>query len=203
MLDKSLAENTSIASELNALQSRVNPHFLYNALNSIAALAVIEPQKTEKMALSLAKFYKYNTNRNDEPFLKVKEELELLQSYLEVEQIRFGDKLQVVFDVNGSCLDFDIPKFMIQPLLENAIKFGYKVNSDAIAIKLEIREMDKLLYIRVYDGGILFDDELQPGYGITSIKKKLELVYPKSGKLLFVNEPMKYTELSFDPDELK
>lgn len=79
--------------ELEALQSRVNPHFLYNSLNSIAALAPVDAEKTEEMALALSEFYRYCTNRSDEIEHTVQSEINIVDAYLKVEAIRFGEKI--------------------------------------------------------------------------------------------------------------
>lgn len=201
--DKFVLDKNLVTAELNALQSRVNPHFLYNSLNAMASLAVTEPQKVEQMAISLAKFYKDNTNRTDETYSTIEAEVEMIKAYLEIEKIRFGDRLNADIQIAPSSLKVKIPKFIIQPLVENAIKYGFSTETDKIKLKLEIDQIDHKCCIRLYDGGSDFDEDLQPGYGVKSIKKKLELLYPISGKFNFVNNPHKFVEIIFDPKENK
>ena len=95
------------SSELEALQSKVNPHFLYNSLNSIASLAKENPAKTEAMAMALSKFYKYSTNRQDELWTTVESEIEMLEIYLEIEKIRFGERLRVNLNIDETTKDIN------------------------------------------------------------------------------------------------
>ena len=155
----------------------MNPHFLYNSLNSIAGLAQEDPAKTEEMAIALSHFYKQSTNRQGEHWNTIQETLELLQTYLGIEKIRFGDRLQ--FDV--VCPEFlkeeKIPRFLIQPLVENAIKYGYQASTNSMTIRLELEKVNEQLLVRLFDQGPLFPDNLQSGYGVQSVQKKFCLLY--------------------------
>jgi len=167
--------------ELDALQSKVNPHFLYNSLNSIAGLAQEDPAKTEEMAIALSHFYKQSTNRQGEHWNTIEEALELLQTYLGIEKIRFGDRLQFDIQCPESLKEEKIPRFLIQPLVENAIKYGYQASTNSITIRLELEKIDNQLLIRLFDQGPPFPDNL----------KKLELLYPDRYELAFINLPEK------------
>jgi sensor histidine kinase YesM len=114
--------------ELKSLQSQINPHFLYNSLNSIASLAPIDAAKTQQMAHSLSDLFKYSINRKGKKTSTVKDEIEMVKSYLEIEKIRFGDRLQFDIDVDKDIEDYEIPLFLIQPLVENAVKHGISQN---------------------------------------------------------------------------
>lgn len=179
-------------SELDTLQSGINPHFLYNSLNSIAALAEENPAQTKKMALSLSDFYKYVTNRGEKKLSSVAEELEMVTNYLEIEKIRFGEKLNYTVDVEENVLLESIPYFLLQPLLENAIKYGYNNQSDSIDVKLVVKKERGLMSIMVFDSGSPFLDEIQKGYGLRSVTKKLKLFYPDKHSIYFVNSPAKH-----------
>lgn len=176
-------------SELAALQSSVNPHFLYNSLNSIATLAKKDPQRTEDMSLALSQFYKYITNRESKTIATVKEELNMLGHYLAVEKIRFEDRLMTNIQYNDEALDISIPYFLLQPLVENAIKYGYNKDTNTITIGLDIQSQINKLQIKVSDSGPLFRDDMSRGYGLKSVMKKLELMYPNQHTIEFVNEP--------------
>jgi sensor histidine kinase YesM len=110
--------------ELNALHSRVNPHFLYNALNSITGLAKIDAEKTEHMALSLSKLFRYSINKEQSDWSTLYEELEMVKIYLDIEKVRFEDRLDFRVDLPDELGAVKIPRFIIQPLVENAIKHG-------------------------------------------------------------------------------
>lgn len=176
-------------SELAALQSSVNPHFLYNSLNSIATLAKNDPERTEEMSLALSQFYKYTTNRESKSVTSVKEELDMLEHYLNVEKIRFEDRLTSDIRYNDEALNFSLPYFLLQPLVENAIKYGYNKETNTINIVLDITLESEGLVIKVSDSGLAFDENMDRGYGLKSVMKKLELIYPDQHTIEFVNEP--------------
>jgi len=178
-------------SELETLQAKINPHFLYNSLNSIASLAQSDPQKTENMAIALSKFYKEKTNRKERIWSTVSEELEMLQTYLSIEKIRFGDRLEVIVHRDETLGDEKLPRFLLQPLIENAIKYGYRSEYNRIVVKIKIERQKGNLIFRIFDSGPPFSEELYTGYGIRSVQKKLKLFYPDHHKMAFINHPEK------------
>jgi len=185
----------SSQAELDALQARINPHFLYNSLNSIACLAPINPAKTEEMALALSEFYRYTTNRMDQYFHTIEEELTLLKTYLSIEKNRFEDKLIYHLQVNQKVKTTSIPRFLLQPLVENAIKYGYNKEKKIINIIIEIEEDEDCLHLKVRDDGQPFSTEMDSGYGLRSIQKKLKLLYPQKHEINFINEPYKQVHI--------
>ena len=196
ILKRQKADDTIASSSLASIQSRINPLFLYNALNSIASLARTEPQKTELMAHELAKFYGQCSDRKMEPLVTLREELEILKSYLKIEKIRFGDRLQVTFSVHPQVMDVHLPPFILQPLVENAIKYGYNIEADHIHININVAQKEGITQIRIYDDGLPFSDKLEAGYGINSIRKKLKWLVPDKHTMTFVNHPAKYVEIA-------
>ncbi len=193
---QSKALAASSTAELNALQSSVNPHFLYNSLNSIASLATVDAEKTEEMAMSLSAFYKYMTNRSDEHLSTLGEEVELVETYVKIEKIRFGDRLKVNIDVPKNLNALKIPRFILQPLVENAIKYGYNKIQKSIDIKLEVRVERGHLVLRIFDKGKAFQDNMQTGYGLKSVTQKLNLLFPNQHELAFKNSPEKHVFIS-------
>jgi two-component system, LytTR family, sensor kinase len=180
-----------IKSDLNALQARINPHFLYNALNSLASLAYIDAGRTEKMALSLSKLFRYNINKEDEHFSTLKEEIEMTEIYLEVEKNRFEDKLEYNIEVQNDLYDFKIPKFLLQPLVENAVKHGISKITGKGKIRVKIFEQGNKVRIEIYDNGPAFSDSLITGYGLQNTYEKLKLLYKKPFEIEFINEAEK------------
>lgn len=180
-------------SQLNSLESSVNPHFLYNALNSIASTAKTDGEKTEKMALALSSFYKYVTNKNEESTNTIREELEMVDNYLEIEKIRFGDNLEVDIVSSQASQHCLLPRFILQPLIENAIKYGYGENG--INIKITTQTENENLVIKVYDSGKSFND-IQMGFGLKSVMTKLDQLFPDQHTIQFVNEPKKHVAIS-------
>lgn len=182
--------------ELDALQAKVNPHFLYNSLNSIAGLAQEDSAKTEEMAIALSHFFKYSTNRQTENWSTIEKEIEILETYLEIEKIRFGDRLQFQLTCPDELLTIKTPRFLLQPIVENAIKCGYDQTTNSIAIQLEISQNGNQLVFQIYDGGKPFPDNMPSGYGLQSIRKKLALLYPAKHELAFINVPKKHVKIT-------
>ncbi len=178
--------------ELQALHSRINPHFLYNSLNSIAGLAKVDPDKTEKMALALSEFCRYTINKNNGTFSTVAEEAELARIYLEIEKTRFGDKLQYQCNISEEAKNTPIPRFIIQPLIENAIKHGITQLTGQGIIKLVVGMHNNALKIEVHDNGPAFSNSPTKGYGLQSIYDKLEILYKEQALINWQNEPEKY-----------
>ncbi|WNH08713.1 sensor histidine kinase [Thalassobellus suaedae] len=184
--------------ELKSLQSQINPHFLYNALNSIASLAHTNADKTEKMALSLSDLFKYTINRKGKKTSTVNDELEMVRSYLEIEQTRFGDRLEFVINVKEDMLQVEIPMFLLQPLVENAVKHGVSKVEDKGVIKLNIIKTDKGLEIEVIDNGPDFPEGLVSGHGLQTVHDLLRLSYGDKASLKWQNTPQKSISISID-----
>jgi sensor histidine kinase YesM len=194
---QAVTSDAQISSDaLQQSEANVNTHFLYNSLHAIAALAPVAPDKTETLALSLARYYRYTTNRNDEIWITIKDEVEALTVYLEVENIRMGEKLSYDFDIKDDVLSVKIPKFLLQPLVENAINYGYNAENDCTKISITaIKIDDETLKISVCDSGKPFDDNMQIGRGINNVKDQLKRFYPDRHTISFVNEPVKCVEI--------
>jgi two-component system, LytTR family, sensor kinase len=183
--------------ELQALEAKINPHFLYNSLNSIASLVHENPDKAEHMVMNLSKFYRYSTGRNNEYFDTLSNELEIVKTYLEVEKVRFDERLnyQVIFQNEklGNC---QIPRFLIQPIVENAIKHGISKLAGNGVVKIYISEENSNLIIKIHDNGVPFPDDIFSGYGLKSIQDKLRLLSGEKASMRIVNEPQKAVILS-------
>ncbi len=191
LLQKSQHQALASEAELNALQASVNPHFLYNSLNSIASLATVDPPKTEQMALALSSFYEYATNREDKHLCSMKEEIQMIRNYLEIEKIRFGDRLQYDIQCSDEASQQQIPRFLLQPIVENAIKYGYNKQTDKIVVKVIAKMESYKLLLHIIDEGAPFSEEMKTGYGLRSTKKKLQLLYPGKYGMDLLNEPEK------------
>ena len=163
--------------ELNALHSRINPHFLYNSLNSIASLAHIDADKTENMATGLSELFRYSINKENKTYVTVAEELEMVKKYLEIEKTRFGDKLEYEIKADESTREKQIPKFLIQPLVENAIKHGLSKIKSTGRISVIIKKVAKNLVVTIFDNGPDFPEEPVSGYGLQNLYDKLNIIY--------------------------
>lgn len=191
-------EKLKTRAELDALQARINPHFLYNSLNSIASLVHVDPDKAEEMTLLLSKLFRYTTGRKTTDYFDtIENELEMVQTYLQVEKVRFGDRLLFTTEVTDPELKkLAVPKFILQPIVENAIKHGISRVADQGNIIVKIYEKDEWLHLCVHDNGPLFSETMGAGYGIKSIQDKLKLLYGDDAKLELINEPLKSVNIS-------
>ena len=177
--------------ELDALHSKINPHFLYNALNSIADLAITDGKKARKMTIALADLFRYSINSSDHNYSTIKEELEMSAVYLEIEKIRFEDQLNYSIHLDNDVSHYLIPRFLLQPVVENAVKHGLKATGKMTEIDITVKNGSDGLQIMVEDNGPAFPDELTPGYGVKSIYDKLDLLFPGNYEIHFKNQPEK------------
>lgn len=188
------AYQLKIHSELEALQSKVNPHFLYNSLNSIACLIHEDAAKAEKMILLLSDLFRYTLNYNEGSFSTIEEELKMVQAYLDIEMIRFEDSLKCEIKVDKEIQLTLIPRFLLQPLIENAIKHGTsKIQNGHIKLKILAEGRDIL--ISVADNGPDFPKELSSGYGLKGTLNKLDLLYKDQYTFSLNNHPVKEIQI--------
>lgn len=169
--------------ELFKLRQQLQPHFLYNSLNSISALIMIQPDKAQEMIGKLSDFLRNSVKREAREQIPVVEELEYIEAYLAIEAVRFGDRLQVVYQ--KSYTDHAvIPPFLLQPLLENAIKFGLYGKTGSVSIQLHIALQDAFLVITIANP---YDPGNRPpsgtGFGLEGIRRRLYLLYGRTDLL--------------------
>lgn len=178
-------------SEIKALQNQINPHFLFNALNTLVSFVRINPEKARDLIINLSDFLRYNIESSMK-LIDIKDEIEHVKSYINIEQARFGDRILVEYDIDES-LDVNIPALSIQPLVENSIKHGMKVNTKAeinrrIKIKISIKRNEfGLAEVIVEDDGIgisqeiinkLYNDKLgEKNIGLSNVHNRLKLIY--------------------------
>lgn len=189
-----------LRAELQTLQAKVNPHFLYNSLNSILALISAEPSKAERMVLLLAEFYRSSTGRTNESYASLGEELQLVSNYLEIESIRFEGRFQYQLDVPDELKKIQMPRFLLQPLVENAVKHGVSQTNGQAWIRLRAARNGEGLGINIYDSGPEFNlTHMQIGYGLQSTQDKLHLLSGPNAHLELVNQPEKHISLYLEP----
>lgn len=182
-------------SELKLLQSHINPHFLYNALNSIAGLVHKSPDKSEKMALSLSNLFRYSINKKGQQMSTVNEEVVMVQNYLDIEEIRFGERLTFTLKIDETLRNNQIPMYILQPLVENAIKHGVsKIRGEGV-IDLIIKNELEYIVISVADNGPDFPEGLVSGHGLQTVYDLLRLSYGDQAKLQWTNTPIKAIEV--------
>jgi two-component system, LytTR family, sensor kinase len=188
-----------VQTELRALRAQINPHFLFNSLNTIAALISSEPQKAETITVRLARIFRYILLHADRPLTSVDEEIEFLRTYLDIEQIRFGERLRVEFDVDASVAHAAIPSLILQPLVENAIKHGIAPKVGKSRVLVQARRRGESILLSVEDDGIgLFGKDSQraaslspagsgAGVGLQNIRERLQTMYGSTASLSLVN----------------
>ncbi len=182
--------------ELDALHSKVNPHFLYNALNSIADLAITDGKKARRMTIALADLFRYSINYSQNNFSSVNDEVNMTEVYLQIEKIRFEDQLNYKVSVDPEAGHFLVPRFILQPIVENAVKHGLKATGLMTEIHLSVQLTPGGMEISVADNGPAFPDELTPGYGVKSVYDKMDLLFPGLYEIRFVNQPVKQVALT-------
>ena len=169
--------------ELFKLRQQLQPHFLYNSLNSINALINIAPERAQEMIGKLSDFLRSSVRRESEDTLPISEELEYMQSYLAIESVRFGDRLQVRFEKEYTD-DATLPPFLLQPIIENAIKFGLYGSTGNVIITIHIFLDGPLLTITITNP---YDANTQPprgtGFGLEGIQRRLYLQYARTDLL--------------------
>ena len=180
--------------ELHALQSRINPHFLFNSFNSIASLISIDPVKAETMMVQLSELFRYSLNSQESNFVPIKEELKIVKTYLEIEKIRFGENLDYQINSDPELSEQLIPRFLVQPLVENAIKHAIsKIKQGELL--LELKKEQASISLSLYDNGPSFPHSIVKGYGLKSTYDKLQLLYPERHSIELVNQPEKYIRI--------
>ncbi len=194
-LELSRLRELKTKAELDALHSKINPHFLYNALNSIADLSVTDGKKARKMTIALSDLFRYSINYSNNNYTTVKDEVEMANVYLQIEKIRFEDQLNYTLKVEEDLNHYLVPRFVLQPLVENAVKHGLKATGQLTGISLDVKKNGTGLVITIEDNGPAFPNELNPGYGVKSVYDKLDLLFPGNYEMHFTNQPVKRVSL--------
>jgi two-component system LytT family sensor kinase len=185
-----------VQAELRALRAQINPHFLFNSLNTIAALIPSEPEKAETMTVRLARIFRHVLLHADRPFSSIDEEMYFLRTYLDIEQVRFGDRLQVEFEVETSIGHAAIPSLILQPLVENAIRHGVAPKVGKSRILVQAQRRGERILLSVEDDGIgLTQKQDKPelpanadggGVGLQNIRERLQTMYGSTARLSLV-----------------
>jgi signal transduction histidine kinase len=169
--------------ELRALQSQINPHFLFNALNTLYGIIPREASGARRTVLNLAEIFRY-TLQTDKTLIALSEELEIVRAYLEIEKLRLGPRLQTEIDVEDAALAVPVPILSIQPLVENAIKHGLSLNPKAGWLRLQVKVIEDEVRIRIEDTGpgaaTLSDQRSGGGVGLANVTKRLRLCFGPS-----------------------
>jgi two-component system LytT family sensor kinase len=181
MKEESFLKDTLRTTELNLLKSQINPHFLFNSLNSISALTFISPEKAQKMIISLSDYLRYSIAFPNQERVSLKVELENIERFLSIEKIRFGDRLAYNMECDQDAYGHLIPPMLLQPLVENAIKHGVYQSTELVTIEINVLTKEDHLEITIVNN---FDEAMVnkngTGLGLVNCKERLRILYGSS-----------------------
>lgn len=188
--------------ELKSLKYQINPHFLFNALNSISSLTISNPEKAQEMSINLSDFLRKTLSVNDVKKILLKEEIESIKLYLKIEKVRFEKRLGFNIDIAKKCENILIPNMILQPLIENAIKHGVYESSEHVKINLSCEIKEKFVEIRVsnnYDPTSV--SNIGEGIGLSNINSRLKLIYKRTNLVSITKSDNIFTVLLLIPIE--
>src|SRR2546421_3464931 len=167
--------------QLRALKMQLHPHFLFNTLHSISSLVLEDPPKANSMIARLGDFLRLTVENTDQQLVTLKEETEFLRCYLDIEQVRFGDRLTVTFELEPQTLSAQVPHLILQPVVENAIQHAIAPRSTRGHINIEAKRLNSLLRVAISDNGpgISSNANLpwKQGVGLTNVRTRLQQIY--------------------------
>jgi two-component system LytT family sensor kinase len=200
-------ERLLVEARLAALTSQINPHFLFNTLNSVSSLIRTDPNQARLMVFKLSKVLR-RLLRKHENFSALRDELSFIEDYLSIEVVRFGEKLRFEKDVAEDTLDMLVPSMLLQPLVENCIKHGLssKVEGGTIRIRTERRE--SRLHLLVEDDGVGIPEAklaslLDRGIGVSNVNERLKVLFGNEYRMWIDSQPGKGTHIQIEVPELQ
>ena len=192
-------------SELEMLKSQINPHFIFNSLNSIASLTITSPRQAREMVIKLSDFLRYSLGKENHLLNSLEEEVANLMLYLEIEKVRFGDRLNVVTEIDKRLLHFTLPNLILQPLIENAVKHGIYESLGDVTIRVTAKLENDILRLYMTND---FDPNAVTnkgkGIGLKNVRDRLRVIYGVP-KLVFTetNEKLFTVRLDIPQSNLK
>jgi two-component system, LytTR family, sensor kinase len=190
-LKEARLETRLMEAQLKTLQAELHPHFLFNTLHAISTLIHRDPEAADRMISRLSDLLRITFDRSGEAKVTLKEEIEFLQKYLDIEQTRFPDRLTVRVEIDPEALDAEVPRMILQPLVENAIKHGIAPRTDRGHLQITAGRQDDRLWMEVRDnggglhGGTL--KKLRTGVGLSNTRARLECLYAGQHRLEFTD----------------
>ncbi len=189
--------------ELKMLRSQINPHFLFNSLNSISSLTITDPEKAREMVIKLSEFMRYALSKKDEQPVSLRSELENLRLYLEIEKVRFGDRLFTEENIEEKCLEIKMPVMILQPLYENAIKHGVYETTDSVRIRTNVSCNSGYLEILISNNYDQAPSSVKgTGTGLLNVSRRLDLFFGNRASIRTTKENGVYTVSLFIPAEV-
>jgi len=189
-LRASLLEARLATARLQLLQMQLHPHFLFNTLHAISELVHEDPETADRMITGLSELLREALIAGDRQQVPLRRELELVRRYLDIQQARFGDRLQVDIDVDETVMDALVPHFVLQPLVENAIRHGIGASSDAGRVRIRAHADHDTLRIDVQDDGAgLKEPRASEGIGLGNTRERLHALYGPGGRMQVRDDP--------------
>ena len=190
-------ETLLLAAKIEALKSQINPHFLFNTLTSISSLIRSQPDTARMLIIKLSALLR-RLMRSHEHFVSLREELESVDEYLDIEVVRFGQTLRVHKEIAPDTMDLVVPSMILQPLVENAIKHGLARKIGPGSITIRATRAGGRAVVEVNDDGMGFllerlDQPMSSGIGLANVRERLRVIYGASGQLTLASEPGKGT----------
>ncbi|WP_303918861.1 sensor histidine kinase [Draconibacterium sediminis] len=192
--NKKLAEE-KLAAELSFLKSQVHPHFLFNTLNNLYALTLIKSEKTPDIVLKLSGLLDYMIYKSNDDFVPLKEEIKIIESYVELESMRYNNRLDLKYNIEGDVDHHRIAPLILLPFIENAFKHGASKDRKNPKVDIDIKIDEKCLTLQVTNSihpEKEKEEKLNEGIGLKNVRRRLELLYPKSHKLTIDKQDTKF-----------
>ncbi|MGA8407131.1 MAG: histidine kinase, partial [Candidatus Acidiferrales bacterium] len=208
-IEMNLEQNQQLLlkARMDALTSQINPHFLFNTLNTVSSLIRFDPDMARGVVLKLSNILR-RLLRKHETFVPLREELEFIDNYLDIEVIRFGrDKLQIFKEIDEQTLETFVPSMLLQPMVENSIKHGLAPKLEGGQIHLRTRQVDGRLLIEISDNGMGIPSERLAGVygggiGISNVHERLRLLYGDQFKMDIRSQEGQGTQIHIEIPEL-
>jgi two-component system, LytTR family, sensor kinase len=183
--------------QISLLKSQINPHFLFNTLNSISTLVHSSKEQARKVITQLSDVFRYALDSHSGDMVKLIHEINFIETYIKIQQVRFGDRLIFTKDVDPSCLNIDIPPMILQPLVENSVKYGIAPKEEGGTISLTVRRSGNVIFFEVKDDGLGTNakkvmDGSSSGVGMINTDKRLKSYFGTQSGLR-----VKATELGY------
>jgi len=200
-------ERLLIEARLDALTSQINPHFLFNTLNSVSSLIRTNPNQARAMVLQLSNILRRLLRKHDN-FSPLREELSFIEDYLSIEVMRFGDKLHFQREIDPGTLDMLVPSMLLQPLVENCIKHGLSSKVEGGTIRLRTRRAESRLHLMVEDDGVGIAEAklatlLEHGIGVSNVNERLKVLFGNDYRMYIDSHPGRGTRIEIEVPELQ
>ncbi len=174
--------------QISLLKSQINPHFLFNTLNSISTLISSSKEQARKVITQLSDVFRYALDAHGEEMVKLSKEIEFIENYMRIQQVRFGDRLKFERDIDPTCLNIKVPPMILQPLVENSVKYGIGPKQDGGTISLTVRRSGSIIFFEVKDNGLGVNakkvmDGSSSGIGMSNTDLRLKSYFGPQSRL--------------------